>query len=149
MDNITSNITFTAPWWPLILPLVFISADIFSGWLQATVNHTLDSTKMRTGLFRKAGELAVLVVAYIINMAIVEFAGVYIVATIYICVMELISVCENLDQAGVPLPKWMIKRLKKVKDVLDDSGDDDAEPKDEIQAAIMRTFDGKESREHE
>ena len=32
----------------------------------------------------------------------------------YIIVMELISVCENLNLAGLPVPTWIIKRLGKV-----------------------------------
>ena len=35
--------------------------------------------------------------------------------------MELISVFENLDQAGLPVPRWITRRLRKVaKDISED-----------------------------
>ena len=62
MESITQEIQFTHRYWVLLLPLILMSADIVTGWIQATINGTWDSTKMRTGLFRKSGEM--LVIAY-------------------------------------------------------------------------------------
>ena len=39
--------------------------------------------------------------------------------------MEIISVAENLEEAGLPVPGWVTRRLKKVADDL--SEDDDPE----------------------
>ena len=124
MENIINQVTFTSDLWKILLPLILVAGDVLCGWLQASINHTLDSTKMRTGLFRKFGEIVVLVIAYVVGSAINQLSGIYVAVAIYISLMEAISIMENLDQAGVPLPKWLLKRLKKVKDVFDDDEND-------------------------
>jgi toxin secretion/phage lysis holin len=113
MDNL-NEISFTSRYWVLLLPLALMAADVITGWLQATINGTWDSTKMRKGLFRKSAELLVIVVAYVVYVAIslpVDVPG-FIAG--YIIVMEILSVCENLDQAGVPMPTWLTRRLGKI-----------------------------------
>lgn len=127
MENLTQEIQFTHRYWVLLLPLILMSADIVTGWIQATINGTWDSTKMRTGLFRKSGEMLVIVIAYVISVAIALPVDIPAWIAIYICIMEIISVCENLDQAGVPMPVWITRRLKKVAKDLSD-GDDDEDP---------------------
>ena len=115
------NITFTHRYWILLLPLCLMAADIVTGWLQATINGTWDSTKMRVGLFRKSGELLVIVIAYAIYSAISLPFDVPSFIAGYIIIMELISVFENLDLAGLPVPRWITRRLRKVaKDISED-----------------------------
>lgn len=115
------TITFTHRYWILLLPLCLMAADIVTGWLQATINGTWDSTKMRVGLFRKSGELLVIVIAYAIYSAISLPFDVPSFIAGYIIIMELISVFENLDQAGLPVPRWITRRLRKVaKDISED-----------------------------
>ena len=108
------EITFTQRYWILLLPAILMAADILTGWIQATINGTWDSTKMRKGLYRKSGELLVIFLAYSIYIAINLPVDIPAFIAGYIVVMELISVCENLNQAGLPVPTWITKRLKKV-----------------------------------
>ena len=114
------NVTFTGRHWILLLPLILMAADIITGWIQATINGTWDSTKMRTGLFRKSGELLVVVVAYVISVAIALPFDVTAFISGYIIIMEILSVCENLDQAGLPVPTWITRRLGKIAKSLSD-----------------------------
>ena len=115
------GINFTNRYWVVLLPLVLMAADIITGWIQATVNGTWDSTKMRKGLYRKSGELLVIVLAYVISVAISLPFDVAAFIAGYVIIMELLSVCENLDQAGLPMPTWIINRLGKVaKDMTED-----------------------------
>ena len=126
------QINFTHRYWILLLPLILMAADIVTGWLQATINGTWDSTKMRVGLFRKSGEMLVVLVAYVIYTAIALPFDVPAFIAAYIIVMEILSVCENLDQAGLPVPRWITRRLRKVaKDMTEDDpiGDDIPEDK--------------------
>jgi len=104
---------YSHTYWTFLLPLVLIAADIVSGWIQATINFTWDSTKMRKGLFRKGGEMLVVVVAWLIGIAIPLDFNIAFFFSIYIVLMETVSVIENLDLAGIPMPVWIIKRLKK------------------------------------
>lgn len=120
-----STFSYSHIYWIFLLPLIGAGADIVTGWIQATVNGTWDSTKMRKGLYRKGGELLVVIIAFIAEEAVPALAS-YRLATwisFYIVVMEAVSVLENLNQAGVNFPKVLLKKLGKVKEELD--GDDD------------------------
>ena len=128
MESVVKEIQFTHRYWVLLLPLILMSADIVTGWIQATINGTWDSTKMRTGLFRKSGEMLVIILAWAISVAINIPVDIAAWIAIYICIMEVISVCENLDQAGVPMPVWITRKLKKVAQDL--SSDDEEEDPD-------------------
>lgn len=126
------EINFTHRYWIILLPIIMMAADIITGWLQAAINGTWDSTKMRVGLFRKSGEILVVIIAYAIQEGISLPVDVPAFIAGYIVVMELISVCENLDLAGLPVPTWITKRLKKVaKDMTEDDPIDEEGEKDD------------------
>lgn len=111
--EITEEIHYSHDYWIFLLPLVLIASDVVSGWIQATINSTWDSTKMRKGLFRKGGEMLVVVIAWIVGIALPMDINIALFASVYIVIMEALSVLENLDLAGIPMPTWLIKRLKK------------------------------------
>ena len=121
------NISFTHRYWILFLPLFLMAADVVTGWIQATINETWDSSKMRVGLYRKSVELLVIIIAYVVYAAISLPVDVPAFIAGYIIVMEIISVAENLEEAGLPVPRWVTRRLRKVADDL--SEDDDPEAK--------------------
>lgn len=111
--ELTEEIHYSHDYWIFLLPLVLIASDVVSGWIQATINSTWDSTKMRKGLFRKGGEMLVVVIAWIVGIAVPMDINIAVFFSAYIVLMELVSVIENLDLAGIPMPVWVIKRLKK------------------------------------
>ena len=117
MDQLR-NISFTHRYWILFLPLFLMAADVVTGWIQATINETWDSSKMRVGLYRKSGELLVIIIAYVVYAAISLPVDVPAFIAGYIIIMEIISVAENLEEAGLPVPRWVTRRLKKVADDL-------------------------------
>lgn len=120
MDTI-KEITFTSRYWVVLLPAILMLADIVTGWIQATINESWDSTKMRKGLFRKSAELLVIFVAFAISEAVRLPVDIPAFISVYISIMEVLSVCENLNQAGLPVPTWITRRLGKVaKDLSDD-----------------------------
>ena len=120
------EISFTHRYWILFLPLFLMAADVITGWIQATINETWDSTKMRVGLYRKSGEILVIVIAYVIYAAINLPVDMPAFIAGYIIIMEIISVAENLDEAGLPVPRWVTRRLRKVADDLSEEEDPDA-----------------------
>lgn len=120
-----SNFSYSHIYWIFLLPLIGAGADIVTGWIQASINNNWKSDIMRAGLYRKSGELLIVVLGFVAEQA-VPVIGQYKLATwisLYICIMEAISVLENLDKAGVGFPKSILKKLGKVKEELD--GDDD------------------------
>ena len=116
-----SQITYTHAYWIFLLPLIGAAADILTGWIQASVNGTWDSTKMRRGLYRKGGEFAVVLLGYVAECAVLaaQQAHVATFLSMYIVIMEALSVIENLDQAGVVMPTFIRRKLGKVKESMD------------------------------
>ena len=121
--ELTEEIHYSHDYWIFLLPLILIASDVVSGWIQATINSTWDSTKMRKGLFRKGGEMMVVVVAWLVGIAIPLDFNIAFFFSIYIVLMETVSVIENLDLAGIPMPVWIIKRLKKTMQDMTDGTD--------------------------
>ena len=121
--EITEEIHYSHDYWIFLLPLVLIASDVVSGWIQATINSTWDSTKMRKGLFRKGGEMMIVITAWIVGLALPLDFNIAFFFSLYVVIMEALSVIENLDLAGIPMPTWIIKRLKKTMQNLTE-GDD-------------------------
>ena len=113
-----AQVHFTSNMWSILLPVILMGADILTGCIQSSVNGTWDSTKMRKGLFRKSAEIIIIVLAYVIQVAVALPIDIFIFISIYVCIMEILSVIENLDQAGLPVPSWITGRLKKAMDVM-------------------------------
>lgn len=115
------SVQYTHAYWIFLAPLIMEAADIITGWIQATINRTWDSTKMRYGLMRKAGMMLIVVVAYLFEYAIAAIAQAHMAtfASVYVVVMEALSIFENLDQAGIFVPKFIRDRLLKVKGNMD------------------------------
>lgn len=99
---------------------VFIVFDVATGLMKAWHSGVLDSTKLRAGLFRKLSEAL-----SVIGSALLEHGIKYINLNIevplltavsaYICIMELISIIENLCAVNEKLNKLFIPYLKKLK----------------------------------
>ena len=120
-----STFSYSHIYWIFLLPLIGAGADIITGWIQASINNCWKSVIMRKGLYRKSGELLIVILGFVAEQA-VPVIGQYKLSTwisLYICIMEAISVLENLDKAGVGFPKSILRKLGKVKEELD--GDDD------------------------
>lgn len=95
-----------------VIPFALMTIDFFTGLFHAWATGHLKSYKMREGLNKKVGEISILLIGYIFTW----FLGLphYILAalTFYIVIMELVSICENLEKMGVPIPKFVKKGLR-------------------------------------
>lgn len=85
----------------LVIVLGFIVFDVVTGLIKAGYNGNYNSAIMRQGGFHKSMEVMALAVAYFVEYAIVYInIGVNVPAvpavTVYICIMELISILENI-----------------------------------------------------
>lgn len=112
------QIHFTSPIWVFLLPVIAAGADILTGLLQAGINGNYNSSVMRKGLYRKLGEIGCVILAYMVNVAISLPVNITAFVSVYIVIMEIISVLENLSAAGVPFPVWILAKLKKAADKL-------------------------------
>lgn len=85
----------------LIIVLGFIVFDVVTGLIKAGYNGNYNSAIMRQGGFHKSMEVMAMAIAYFVEYAIVYInIGVDVPAvpavTVYICIMELISILENI-----------------------------------------------------
>ena len=131
MDEIRellNSIHFTNDIWTVMLPVILMCIDIVTGITNAWINNKIDSSILRKGLGKKLGEIAAILIGEIF---VVGFGLTSLVAdgiSIYIIIMELISICENLEELGVPIPKFIKKALAVAnKEIVED----DEEEKDD------------------
>lgn len=122
------EIQFRNELWLFIIPGVLMLIDFISGLLNAWVKNEVKSSKMREGLVKKCGETLILIIGEMFTIA--ADLPIYIITSIsgYIIIMELISICENLDKMNVPIPKFIKKALKSAEEKI--QNDDGKEDKD-------------------
>ena len=100
----------------------FILFDVLTGLLKALYHGGINSTKLRLGLYHKAGE-----VLAVVGSALLEYALAYIqigvdlpvidVVSVYICVTELVSILENLAEVNPALARLFKPYLAKLNEV--------------------------------
>jgi len=142
--NMFSDLKFTHLAWQIATPMIFSLSDILTGYIQAVINHDVDSQKMRVGLLHKALIIIVLILSYVVSYAFgLEFISSFI--SIYIIFMESVSITENLKKAGVEVGKIgqflkdktqetntnINNLIKKVEIVVDENKKETEEKKDE------------------
>lgn len=112
-----------------IVSLCFIAFDIVTGLLKAIYKGTINSTILREGLFHKISELLVVIgsglleygTSYVnlgINLPLVESV------TVYICLIEIASIIENICEMNPNLAKFFKPYLEKIKNMNDEKEDD-------------------------
>ena len=99
-----NTLNFSSVMWEIATPLVFSLADVITGYIQAIINKDVDSQKMRIGLLHKALIVLVIILSFIINLAFgLKYISSFV--CIYVTLMELMSIFENLKKAGLDLGK--------------------------------------------
>lgn len=98
--------------------LLFITFDIVTGLIKSVSTHSYQSSIMRQGLFHKLGEIICFIFGVICDIFL-PYLGVeipvYIAQSIcvYIVVMEIGSVVENLGEINPDLAKYLYKIFAK------------------------------------
>ena len=113
-----------------IVVAAFILFDIITGIIKALYQEGINSTKLRKGLFHKLSEIVT-----VGGCGLLEYGTGYIdfgfdvpilkpVAT-YICIMEFVSIIENICEVNEPLRKLFMPYLSKLKDVTERKEEDE------------------------
>lgn len=114
----------------LFLVLLAIILDIITGLIRSKIKHDINSLDANRGFWKKISLLAALffgtfldaLQSYIFPFGLsdnnLELPFLDIIS-IYICINESISICENLHDSGIKLPKFILNALKLVKNKLD------------------------------
>ena len=99
----------------LLVVLCFILCDFISGIAAAIYRKEFKSSCMREGLVHKSVEVAIVLLAIAVQWALpvvgIEVSTpIYPVAAVYIVVMELSSICENIGKIN-PAMAGLVSKL--------------------------------------
>lgn len=99
---------------------IMIIFDVATGLMKALYNRDVNSTILRQGLFHKLSEIIT-----VAGCGLLDYGTHYIdfgfeikilrPVAIYICVMELISIIENICEVNEPLKKFFKPYLEKLR----------------------------------
>lgn len=109
---------FRNDFWGLALPFFLIVIDVVLGTIGACTNEDFKSSRMRRGLSKKAGEVTILVIGELFCFALRLPQYIMTFFSLYIIVMELSSIIENMGKLGVPIPKFIKGAVDEVNDQL-------------------------------
>lgn len=133
MENIKSfleNVKFVNEVWVFMIPGILMAVDILTGSLNAWAKRDFKSYKMRQGLVKKCGEVTILGIGELFTIGMILPTYIMSGVSFYIIFMELISICENLQKMGVPIPKFIKKALSDTEKALEDKESVDSKKED-------------------
>jgi toxin secretion/phage lysis holin len=123
--EIASQFHFRNELWVFLIPLACMAVDVLSGITKAWVHKDFKSAVMRAGLGKKAGEAGILLLGELFSYGMSLPAMVMNMASLYIIFMEIMSIFENLDLLGVPIPRFVKDFINNVDDQLQNHGLDE------------------------
>ena len=106
----------------ILMAGVFILMDILTGLVKALTQGDFNSQKMRVGLMHKAGELLAVALGFAIDWSL-PIMGVQMsiswlsFVSIYIVLMEVASIIENIGIMCPPVGKALSKVFAELKNV--------------------------------
>lgn len=111
---------------PVLVLLIFMVLDYATGMVKAWQARELSSKVGVDGIVKKVGYMVLVVVAMGVDYLI--FSGLTaaeivapcdlwfgMLVTIWLIINEMISILENLSKIGVPVPKFLITIIEKLK----------------------------------
>lgn len=108
--EIIENLQYTHEYWALILPCILMVLDIITGYYNAWKSKKISSSKMRNGLGKKLAELVYIIVGMLIAEAFNVKPIEYFIS-LYVVYMELVSIAENCNKLGVPMPDKIKEKI--------------------------------------
>lgn len=112
--EVVSMIHYSNNYWIILMPFIAALFDVVTGYIQAQINGTKNSSVMRKGLYRKFAELIVVLFVMIVCIAFGFPLKVAVVASVYVVWMEVQSIAENLKAAGIPVPEWITTKTNEI-----------------------------------
>ena len=113
---IIETIHFVNLAWLLLIPAAMMGIDILTGLIYAFITNSFQSAKMRSGLGKKAGELLIILIGVLFTFGMGIPTYILKGIALYIIFMELMSILENLDKLGVPIPAFISRTLNNIND---------------------------------
>lgn len=136
----------TALWgwcgWLVVAWVVCMALDVFTGMAAGCKEGEWSSQTAREGLWHKAGCVAAVAVAGLLDLVMGQLLGSMGTArpfsyTVLLCPLvvtwyiltEAGSVVENAGKLGAPVPKWLKKAIKTLRESVDTKADNGKERK--------------------
>ena len=135
MDDILEFISqfhFRNELWVLFIPLGLMAIDVLTGIIKAWAHNDFKSAIMRAGLAKKAGEIMILVVGELISYGLMLPDAIMNGISFYIIFMEMMSILENADELGIPIPKFVKDVINNVDDTLQNKGIEQKEKDEDL-----------------
>ena len=104
INQLIETLNFSNYFWQIFTPVLFSFIDIISGYIQAIINHNVDSSIMREGLLHKILIILIILMACVTDVTF-NLSIVTKFISIYIIIMEVTSILENLNKAGLDFGK--------------------------------------------
>ena len=118
-----SQFTFRNELWVLFIPLGLMAIDILTGIVKAWAQNDFKSAVMRAGLAKKAEEILILIAGELISFGLMLPGAVMNGVSFYIIFMEGMSILENVDELGIPVPGFIKKVINNVDEQLKNGSD--------------------------
>ena len=118
-----SQFSFRNELWVLFIPLGLMAIDILTGIVKAWAQNDFKSAVMRAGLAKKAEEILILIAGELISFGLMLPGAVMNGVSFYIIFMEGMSILENVDELGIPVPGFIKKVINNVDDQLKNGSD--------------------------
>lgn len=112
LTEIINTLNFTSLTWQVVATLVFILFDVITGFISAIIQKNVDSQKMREGLLRKILLIIIILLSFIVQYGF-GITAISKIVCIYIISMEVVSILENLQKAGIDLGR--LSEILKIK----------------------------------
>lgn len=120
---------------PIAILIIFNAVDYLTGMAAAWHNKELSSRIGIIGIIKKVCYLVVVVagmgVDYIISLAgglfgydLTKVFAVALIVTVWLILNELLSIIENLDEIGVPVPGFLCTIIEKLKKKTEEKTED-------------------------
>lgn len=103
-------------WHIAAIVAAFVVMDLATGVMQAVANKTLDSTKMRAGLWHKCGFIMVIILAALVEWAM-QFVDLGFTlpllapVCVFIILTEIVSIFENVCKLSPELANTKLAQL--------------------------------------
>ena len=112
------DLGFSSELWVFAIPVALMIIDFITGFVNAWAKHEIKSYKMRVGLGKKIGEISILAIGEMLTVGMGLPPYIMKWLAVYIMIMELISICENLAKLNVPIPGFIKKALNDANDAI-------------------------------
>ena len=99
-----------------ILLAILILLDIITGVIGGIINKKINSKKWRNGGFKKILIIVVVISSRIFDIFYFTNDILYNVTVCYYIINEMISITENANKCGLPIPKKLVNILSELKE---------------------------------